>query len=68
MDAAPLAALVAARVPAQRHPPLRVEPQRRQNLGVVSIREVGDDFNSVPLGMEKLSVVDSKLQGLTKKL
>ena len=65
MDAAPLAALVAARVPAQRHPPLRVEPKRRQNLGVISIGEVGDDFDPVPLGMEKLSVVDSKLQGLT---
>ena len=66
MNTAPLATLVTACVPAQCHPTLRVEPQRRQDLSVISIREVRDDFHPIPLSVEKLSVVDGKLQGLKR--
>ena len=66
MNTAPLTALITACVPTKCHPTLRVQSQRRQDLSVISIREVRNDFHPIPLSVEKLSVVDGKLQGLKR--
>ena len=38
------------------------------DLGIISVRKVGDNFHSIPLCMEQLGVVDGQLKSLKKRI